>query len=118
MASTGDAVSSEDSAEAVGTGLAMLLILPHVTLTVVGTLFGVIAFFILQVTSIWVRQKANDHDGYLVDSLGEGLSVASWVMLWFPLQLATMEVWRAVLRRRRMRVIERVSVNVLPDPDR
>lgn len=45
MASTGDAVSSEDSAEAVGTGLAMLLILPHVTLTVVGTLFGVIAFF-------------------------------------------------------------------------
>jgi hypothetical protein len=45
MASTGEAVSSDDSAEAVGTGLAMLLILPHVTLTVVGTLFGVIAFF-------------------------------------------------------------------------
>jgi hypothetical protein len=45
MASTGDAVSGDDSAEAVGTGLAMLLILPHVTLTVVGTLFGVIAFF-------------------------------------------------------------------------
>jgi hypothetical protein len=75
---------------------------------------GVVAFFALQITSIWVRQKANDYDGYLVDSLGEGLSVASWVMLWFPLQIATMEVWRATLRRRRMGVIERVTVRVLP----
>ena len=51
------------------------------------------------------------------DSVGEGLSVASWVMLWFPLQMATMEVWQAILRRRRMRVIERVRVRVIPaDP--
>ena len=79
---------------------------------------GVVAFFILQTTSIWVRNKANDYDGYFVDSLGEGLSVASWVMLWFPLQVATMEVWQAMLRRRRMGVIERVQVHVQADPDR
>lgn len=77
-------------------------------------LLGLLAFFVLQVSSIWVRNQADDVDSYLVDSVGEGLSVASWVMLWFPLQLATMEVWRAVLRRRRMRVIERVSVRVVP----
>lgn len=76
---------------------------------------GVLAFFILQITSIWVRNKANDFDGYLVDSLGEGLSVASWVMLWFPLQVATMEVWQSILRRRRMQIIERVTVRALPD---
>jgi hypothetical protein len=81
-------------------------------------LIGVVAFFILQMISIWVRGKATEFDGYLVDSLGEGLSVASWVMLWFPLQIATMEVWRAMIRRQRMRVIERVQVRVLPDPDR
>jgi hypothetical protein len=56
-------------------------------------------------------QNTIDVDGYLVDSVGEGLSVASWVMLWFPLQLAAMEGRRAVLRRRRMRLIGRV----LPD---
>lgn len=77
---------------------------------------GVIAFFILQITSIWVRNHANDIDSLIVDSLGEGLSVASWVMLWFPLQVATMEVWQAMLRRRRMAVIERVTVSVQPDP--
>lgn len=75
---------------------------------------GVFAFFVLQITSIWVRNQADSFDSYVVDSLGEGLSVASWVMLWFPLQMATMEVWRAIVRRRRMRVIERVRVRVLP----
>ena len=75
---------------------------------------GVAAFFVLQMVSLWVRAQADNYDGYLVDSLGEGLSVASWVMLWFPLQLATMEVWRAMIRRRRMRVIERVHVRALP----
>ncbi len=75
---------------------------------------GLLAFFVLQVSSIWVRNQADEFDSYLVDSVGEGLSVASWVMLWFPLQMATMEVWRAIIRRRRMRVIERVRVCVVP----
>lgn len=77
---------------------------------------GILAFLVLQISSIWVRNQAQSYDGYLVDSVGEGLSVASWVMLWFPVQTATMEVWRAILRRRRMSVIERVSVHVAPDP--
>ena len=81
---------------------------------VAGVVVLLLAFFVLQVSSIWVRNQADEFDSYLVDSVGEGLSVASWVMLWFPLQLATMEVWRAIIRRRRMRVIERVRVRVVP----
>ena len=73
---------------------------------------GVLAFLILQMTSIWVRDQANAVDGYLVDSLGEGLSVASWVMLWFPLQTATMEVWRSMLGRRRMAVTLALGADV------
>jgi cytochrome c oxidase assembly factor CtaG len=35
-----------DAAEAIGAGLATLLVLPHVILTVLGALFGVIGFFV------------------------------------------------------------------------
>lgn len=34
-----------DSAEAIGAGIATLLVLPHVIVTVLGALFGVIGFF-------------------------------------------------------------------------
>jgi cytochrome c oxidase assembly factor CtaG len=37
---------SADSAEALGAGLASLLVLPHVIVTVVSALFGVIGFFV------------------------------------------------------------------------
>lgn len=37
---------SADSAEALGGGLASLLVLPHVIVTVVSALFGVIGFFV------------------------------------------------------------------------
>ena len=62
--------------------------------------------------------QANDVDGYALDSIGEGLSVASWVMLWFPIQTFTMEVWQAILRRRRMAVVERVTVEVVAETGR
>ncbi len=77
-------------------------------------LFGVLIFLALQMTSYLIKAQAVAIDEYLVNAIGEGLSVASWVMLWFPVQLMTMEVWRAGLRRRRMRVIERVQVVALP----
>lgn len=37
--------SAGTDAEAVGAGLAALLVLPHITLLFVGTIFGIIAFF-------------------------------------------------------------------------
>jgi hypothetical protein len=74
----------------------------------------VATFFALQTTSIWVRQVGEDMDNFLVDAASEGLSVASWVVLWFPVQIATVEGWRARVRRRRMTVIERMTVTVTP----
>lgn len=79
---------------------------------------GILSFLVLQITSLVVRNSGGPDDEYLFDALGEGLSVTSWVMLWFPVQLVTMEVWRSSIRRRRMRIIERLDVAVeeLPLP--
>ena len=41
-----DATQSSDSAEAFGAGLATLLVLPHMLVTVLAALFGVIGFFV------------------------------------------------------------------------
>jgi len=41
-----DATQSGDSAEAFGAGLATLLVLPHMLVTVLAALFGVIGFFV------------------------------------------------------------------------
>ena len=69
-------------------------------------------FMVLQTISILVKKFGDDLDNYLVDAVGEGLSVASWVILWFPVQLFTVEMWRARLRRRRTEAIERITVTV------
>lgn len=75
-------------------------------------IFGVLTFLVLQLTSIVVRNSGGADDEYLFDAVGEGLSVTSWVMLWFPVQLVTMEVWRSSIRRQRMKIIERMNVVV------
>jgi hypothetical protein len=62
-----------------------------------------------------VKNVGADVSDYLVDAVGEGLSVASWVMLWFPVQMFTVEVWRSSIRRRRSRILERITVEVVAD---
>ena len=59
-----------------------------------------------------MKKLGDASDDYFIDALGEGLGVASWVMLWFPVQTFTVEVWRSNIRRRRMDVIERMTVAV------
>lgn len=71
---------------------------------------GVLAFLALQALSILVKKYGDFWNDYLVDALGEGLSVTSWVMLWFPVQIFTVEAWRSSIRRRRLRILERVTV--------
>ena len=75
-------------------------------------ILGFVAFFLLQLASITVKKLGDASDDYFIDALGEGLGVASWVMLWFPVQTFTVEVWRSNIRRRRMDVIERMTVAV------
>jgi len=71
---------------------------------------GVLAFLLLQTLSILVKKYGDFWNDYLIDALGEGLSVTSWVMLWFPVQIFTVEVWRSTIKRRRLRTLEQVTV--------
>jgi hypothetical protein len=73
-----------------------------------------LVFMVLQTLSILVKSMGDSVDDSLIDAVGEGLSVASWVMLWFPIQLFTVEVWRSSIRRRRSTVMERMTVQVQP----
>jgi hypothetical protein len=74
-------------------------------------IFGVLAFLFLQTLSILVKKYGDFWNDYLIDALGEGLSVTSWVMLWFPVQIFTVETWRSSIRRRRLRILEGVTVH-------
>ncbi len=74
---------------------------------------GVAIFLVLQTAAIYLRQVGDSLDNDLIDAVAEGMSVTSWVMLWFPVQTFTMEVWRAGIRRRRAAVLERMTVQVL-----
>lgn len=73
---------------------------------------GLSAFLVLQTTSIFVKKLGEGWENDLASAIGEGLSVTSWVMLWFPVQIFTMEAWRNSIRRRRAEVIERMTVRV------
>ncbi len=79
--------------------------------------FGVIAFLILQTLSQFVAHLGDRYDDLVVDAVAEGLNVTSWVMLWFPVQLFTVQAWRASIRRRRMRIMERLTVTALRASD-
>lgn len=79
-------------------------------------LAGAATFLVLQVLSITVDRWAGFLRDDLVQAVGEGLSVASWVMLWFPVQLFTVEVWQSRIRRSRMRRLERMHVVVREAP--
>ncbi len=74
--------------------------------------FGLLAFLILQIASIYIRYYGDDWNNYPVQAIAEGVSVTSWVMLWFPVQLFTVESWRSAIRRRRARLIEQLHVLV------
>ena len=75
---------------------------------------GLLAFFVLQIASIWVRNQANEVDSYLVDSVGRGPERRLLGDALVP--RCSSPPWRSggpILRRRRMRVIERVRVRVM-----
>lgn len=79
---------------------------------------GLLAFMVLQSISILVRKLAEqDSNNLPLDAIAEALSVSSWVMLWFPVQIVSVEAWRHALRRRRMDAIERLTVTVVRSGD-
>ncbi len=79
-------------------------------------LLGFAAFMVLQILSIWVRKLGEDTNDFLLAAIAEALGVISWVMLWFPVQMFTVEVWRASIKRKRMKAMERMTVTVSASP--
>ena len=77
---------------------------------------GVAVFLILQTAAIYLRNYSDTTNNDPLAAVAEGLSVTSWVMLWFPVQTFTVEVWRNSIRRRRADVIERMTVRTTADP--
>ena len=77
-------------------------------------LLGVAIFIILQTIAIYLRNFSDATNDDPLAAVAEGLSVTSWVMLWFPVQTFTVEVWRNSIRRSRAKVIERMTVVTVP----
>jgi len=80
-------------------------------------LLGFVAFMLLQTLSIFVRKLGEDTNDFLLAAIAEALGVISWVMLWFPVQMFTVEVWRASIKRGRMKAMERITVKVVRSGD-
>jgi len=78
---------------------------------------GFMAFMALQILSIWVRKLGDDTNDMLLAAIAEALGVISWVMLWFPVQMFTMQVWSVSIKRGRMRAMERMTVKVVKSGD-
>lgn len=76
------------------------------------------AFMVVQLTAIWVRNVGDATGADLLQALGEGLTVASWVLLWVPIQLLTVESWRSRLRSRRLAALRDPEVVLVSLPDR
>jgi hypothetical protein len=80
-------------------------------------ILGFLAFMVLQSLSIFVRKLGEETNDLLLAAIAEALGVISWVMLWFPVQMFTMESWRGSIRRRRMQAMERMTVTVTRSGD-
>jgi len=77
---------------------------------------SVAAFFLVQTCAIWVRNLGERTGIDPVQALGEGLTVASWVLLWVPVQQLTVEQWRSHLQARRVRALRHPEIVVVPAP--
>lgn len=75
-------------------------------------MISAVVFIALQTLAILIRDWGDRLDDLLIDAIGEGLSVASWVILWVPVQMFTVEAWRGGIWRRRMEQLERMNVLV------
>ena len=75
---------------------------------------GLVLFLVLQTAAIYLRNYSDATDNDPLAAVAEGISVTSWVMLWFPIQTFTVEVWRNTIRRGRATAIERMRVITVP----
>ncbi len=69
---------------------------------------AVIALIFLNGTGIWL----GNFDNFILKLISEGLIVAAWVLMWFPLDILTQEFWINRLERKTHQRLENIRVEI------
>jgi hypothetical protein len=76
-----------------------------------GLLTAFVALIILVNASLWLSDSSN-----IFLKLGaEGLSVAAWVLMWYPFDYLTQELWVYRLEKKFYNALKKVCVHIKPD---
>lgn len=77
---------------------------------------ALIVAFIALFVFIGASKLVDNENSILLQIISEGLSVAGWVALWFPLELLTFNVWEHRLDRKIYTMLEQMEIRIgLPD---
>jgi len=76
-----------------------------------GLITAIVALIFLNGTGIWLGNFSN----FILKLISEGLIVAAWVLMWFPLDLLTQEFWVNRLERKAYQKLENVRIVIKPD---
>src|SRR5829696_9892032 len=79
---------------------------------------AVIFFAIAQIVYLWYGRTGSvlGVSGILLDVALEGLSVAAWVVVWWPLDQLLHASWQYRLDERAYRTLQHIHFRILPDP--
>lgn len=80
---------------------------------------AVLFFAVAQLVYLWSSGTGSllGLSGILVDVVLEGLSVAAWVVIWWPLDQLLHASWEHRLDERAYRALRDIHLRILPDPD-
>lgn len=69
---------------------------------------AVVALIFLNGTGIWL----GNFDNFIIKLISEGLIVAAWVLMWFPLDILTQEFWINRLERKSFQKLENIRIEI------
>jgi len=80
---------------------------------------AMIFFVVAQLVYLWYGRTGSvlGVSGILLDVALEGLSVAAWVVVWWPLDQLLHASWQYHLDERAYRTLQGIDLRVLPDPN-
>lgn len=80
---------------------------------------ALLVFAVAQFLYLWYSRTGSvlGFSGILLDVAMEGLSVAAWVVLWWPLDQLLHASWQHRLDERAYRALQGIHLQILPDPD-
>jgi hypothetical protein len=80
---------------------------------------AVVFFAVAQLVYLWYGRTGSvlGVSGILLDVALEGLSVAAWVVVWWPLDQLLHASWQYRLDERAYRTLQHIHFRILPDPD-